>query len=48
MVDGAVLERQCRGNSTVGSNPTVSAITREDRCTKIDMGSLRLKKNVMT
>ena len=26
MVEGACLESMCRGNSTVGSNPTLSAI----------------------
>ena len=26
MVEGATLEMLCRGNSTVGSNPTLSAI----------------------
>ena len=26
MVEGARLESECRGNSTVGSNPTLSAI----------------------
>ena len=26
MVEGAALEMLCRGNSTVGSNPTLSAI----------------------
>ena len=29
VVEGARLESVCRGNSTVGSNPTLSAITRQ-------------------
>ena len=28
MVEGAALEKQCAGNRTVGSNPTLSAIVR--------------------
>ena len=30
MVEGARLESVCRGNSTVGSNPTLSAISSSD------------------
>ena len=53
MVEGACLESMCRGNSTVGSNPTLSAIpglekagravglTNEERCQSGRMGRSR-------
>ena len=50
MVEGAALEKQCAGNGTVGSNPTLSArseaVTRvavlllEWVCLRIHLGSV--------